>query len=248
MCSCFFMCLLSPLRLLSPPELGLSPAQALPATPKLSLSSTPSSAYRRPKLRLSSSPRPPPWPWRHPPWAPRPWCPPQPRLLHGLSAGSSPPPWPEFSNGGWRRDCLSRHWISMPRSKVKTRPPFSAHLVICFTSCLATLLFLILWTTYQEFQLRVSCCSVLHRRGSTMAAQGRPTSLEKEHACLFTLIPLSVICYLVCCSCWFFMWLQVIGLDYLESRRLSWCWISEHDYRRMHRGGCHKGVRENATW
>jgi hypothetical protein len=34
MCYCFFMCLLSHLRLLSPPELGLSPAQALPATPQ----------------------------------------------------------------------------------------------------------------------------------------------------------------------------------------------------------------------
>jgi hypothetical protein len=40
--SCFFMCLLSPLRLLSLPELGLSPAQASPATP-------PSSACHRPQ-------------------------------------------------------------------------------------------------------------------------------------------------------------------------------------------------------
>jgi hypothetical protein len=173
---------------LPPPELGLSP--------------TLSSPCHWLKLHLLPPPRPPSWPWRRPPWAPRLWCPPRPWLLYGLHVGSSPPPRLEFSDGGWRHNCLSWHRITMPRSKVKTRPSFYILVIICFTSCLATLLFLILWTACREFQLRVYCCFVLHRRGSAMAAQGEPTSLEKEHACLFTLIPLFIIFYLVCCSCW----------------------------------------------
>jgi hypothetical protein len=34
-----------------------------------------------------------------------------------------------------------------------------------------------------------------------MTAQGGLNNSEKEHACLLTLISLSVICYLVYCSC-----------------------------------------------